>query len=226
MRTTILATMLRWLAVVLVLRVLYTILANYPDYFPPNFDSLFLQGRETSFSGSYVPAFYLHIFVGPLVLFNALILMSEHIRRHYGGLHRILGRIQVAVLLLFLLPSSAWMSRHAYGGWPAGVSFFLLSLATAGCAIAGVVEARRHRYAHHQRWMTRCFLLLCSAVALRLISGTAGLIGVSDPETAYILAAWSSWLVPLGVYEVFARWSTLAPAPAEHAMDLTESAHA
>jgi uncharacterized membrane protein len=206
----------------LILRVLVAILTNYPDYFPPNFDSLFLQGRERTFAGAYRPAFYIHIFSGPVVLFNGLILMSEYVRRHYGGLHRILGRVQVAVLLLFMLPSSVVMSRHAFGGWPAGLSFVLLSAATSGCAIVGVVYARHRRYDRHRRWMTRCYVLLCSAVALRLISGTAGLVGVPSPEGAYVVAAWSSWLIPLGTYEIVERWArwssparrTARPVPA------------
>src|SRR5262245_22956882 len=148
-RYRILTTILRWLAVVLILRVLGTILANYPDYFPPNFDSLFLQGREPTFTGIYRPAFYVHIFSGPVVLFNGVILLSEYVRRRHGGLHRLLGRVQVAVLVLFVLPSSVVMSRHAFGGWPAGLSFLLLSAATAGCAIVGVVHARRRRYDQH-----------------------------------------------------------------------------
>src|SRR5207245_4970877 len=119
-RARILTTVLRCLAVLLILRVLAVILANYPDYFPPNFDSLFLQGREATFTGVYRPAFYIHIFSGPIVLFNGLILMSEYVRRHYGGLHRFLGRVQVAVLLLLVLPTGIVMSLHAFGGWPAG----------------------------------------------------------------------------------------------------------
>lgn len=202
----ILTTVLRWLAVVLILRVLVTILANYPDYFPPDFDSLFLQGREATFTGGYPAAFYVHIFSGPVVLFNGLILLSEYIRRHHGRWHRILGRIQVAVLLLLVLPSSVVMSRHAFGGWPAGLSFLLLSAATASCAIVGVVYARRRRFDQHRRWMLRSYVLICSAVSLRLISGTAGLIGVPSPEEAYIVAAWSSWLLPLAVYELVERW--------------------
>ena len=96
----ILTTVLRWLAVVLILRVLAVILANYPDYFPPNFDSLFLQGREATFRGAYRAAFYMHILSAPLVLFNGLILLSEYVRRRHGGWHRWLGRVQVVVLLL------------------------------------------------------------------------------------------------------------------------------
>jgi uncharacterized membrane protein len=186
--------------------VLVAILANYPDYFPPNFDSLFLQGRERTFSGAYRPAFYIHIFSGPVVLFNGLILLSEYVRRHCAGLHRILGRVQVAVLLLLVLPTSVVMSQHAFGGWPAGLSFLVLSAATASCAIVGVVHARRGRYHRHRRWMLRCYLLICSAVALRLISGAAGLAGVPNAEAAYIVAAWSSWLLPLAAYEIIERW--------------------
>src|SRR5207237_1030411 len=151
-RNNILTMVLRWLAVILILRVLATILANYLDYFPPNFDSLFLQGREVTFTGAYRPAFYVHIFSGPVVLFNGLILLSETIRRRYPGWHRSLGRVQVAVLLAFVLPSSVVMSQHAFGGWLAGLSFLVLSAATALCAIMGVVHARRRRYDQHRRW--------------------------------------------------------------------------
>ena len=205
MRYRILITVLRWFAVVLILRVLITILANYPDYFPPNFDSLFLQGREATFNGIYRTAFYVHIFFGPLVLFNGLILLSDYVRRRYGGWHRWLGRAQVVVLLLFVLPSSVVMSRHAFGGWPAGLSFFLLSATTAGCAITGVYYALRRRYDQHRRWMISTFVLICSAVALRLMSGTASLVEVPSPESAYIVAAWTSWLIPLAAYEILER---------------------
>jgi uncharacterized membrane protein len=191
---------------VLILRVLIAILANYPDYFPPDFDSLFLQGREETFAGAYRPAFYVHIVSGPVVLVNGLILLSESVRSRHRAWHRWLGRVQVVVLLLFVLPSGVVMARHAFGGWPAGLSFLLLSAATAGCAIAGVVHARRRRFDRHRRWMLRSYVLVCSAVALRLISGAAGVVGVSGPEGAYVVAAWGSWLVPLAVYEVAERW--------------------
>ena len=205
MRYRILTTVLRWLAIVLILRVLVTILANYPDYFPPRFDSLFLQGREETFTGLYVPAFYVHIFSGPVVLLNGLILLSERVRRRHGGLHRFLGRVQVVVLLVFVFPSSVVMSRYAFGGWSAGLSFLLLSVATAGCAIAGVVHARRRRFDRHRRWMLRSYVLICSAVALRLISGAAGVVGVPSPEEAYIVASWTSWVLPLVAYELTER---------------------
>jgi uncharacterized membrane protein len=195
----------RWLALGLILRVLWTILANYPDYFPPNFGSLFLQGRESSFNGIYPTAFYLHLFSAPWVLINGLFLMSDTCRRRYGRWHRRLGRVQVLILLLLFVPSSLIMAGSAFGGWGAGLSFMLLSLTTAGCAICGTVAARRRQFPVHRRWMSRCFLLLCSAVFLRLISGAASLLELSNEEGAYIIAAWASWVVPLLVFEIAIR---------------------
>jgi hypothetical protein len=53
--------------------------------------------------------------------------------------------------------------------------------------------------------MLRSYVLICSAVFLRLISGTAGLVGVASPESAYVVAAWSSWLFPPAAYELVER---------------------
>lgn len=210
-RFRILTTIVRWLAVVLILRVLVSILSNYPDYFPPDFNSLFLHGREATFAGAYRAAFYVHIFSGPLVLGNGLILLSESVRRRHARLHRVLGRLQVAVLLLLMLPSAVLMSQHAFGGRSAGLSFLVLSAATAGCAIVGFVHAIRRRFEPHRRWMLRCYVLICSAVALRLISGAAETVGVHDPERAYVVAAWASWLVPLVGCELVERWRFRRP---------------
>jgi hypothetical protein len=67
---------------------------------------------------------------------------------------------------------------------------------------SAAVHARRRRYDLHRVWMVRSYVLICSAVALRLISGAAGLIGVPSPQGAYVVAAWSSWLLPLAAYEL------------------------
>jgi uncharacterized membrane protein len=203
----LLTTVLRWLAVVLILRVLGTILSNYPDYFPPNFQALFLLDRESTFHGLYRAAFYVHIFSGPVVLLTGLVLLSERVRRWHAKWHRWLGWVHVGVLWVFVLPSAVVMSRHAFGGWPAGLSFFLLSAATACCAVRGVVYAQRRSFERHRRWMLRSYILICSAVVLRLVSGAAGLVGVTHPQSAYIVAAWCSWLVPLATFEIVERVS-------------------
>ena len=187
----------------LIARVLAAILWNYPDYFPPRFDSNFLVGREPIFHGSYRVAFYAHIFSGPLALVNGLALISLTIRMRWPAWHRRLGMAQLLFLLPVLLVSGILMARHAYAGWVAGSAFLTLAGLTGGCAVAGFLQAQGRHFHAHRRWMLRCQVLICSAVVLRLISGAAGLAGVQDAETAYRWAAWASWLVPLALWEVF-----------------------
>lgn len=205
MRRKFLLKLLTLAVVVLILRVLVSILANYPDYFPPNFDSLFLQGRERTFFGVYRVAFYIHIISAPFVLLNGLYLISVFSRRQRFKYHRLLGWIQVILMLGLFLPSSIVMSQQAFAGWLAGLSFFVLSGVTAFCLVVGVVYASRKKFHSHAIWMTRTYVLMCSAISLRLISGAVSLLGVTHAETAYILAAWSSWLIPLGVHEIILR---------------------
>jgi hypothetical protein len=206
--------LLRWAALVLIARVLAAILWNYPDYFPPRFDSDFLAGREPIFHGSYRVAFYAHIFSGPLALVNGLALTSLTIRTRWPAWHRTLGMAQLLFLLPVLLVSGILMARHAYAGWVAGSAFLASAGLTGGCAVAGFVRARQRDFLRHRRWMLRCQVLVCSAVILRVISGAASLAGVEDGETAYVLAAWASWLVPLMLLEIYFFRFDGKPAPA------------
>ena len=48
--------------------------------------------------------------------------------------------------------------------------------------------------------MTRLFILLCSAVVLRLIAGVAHLTSL-DADWLYPASAWASWLGPLAAHE-------------------------
>ncbi|QEL14304.1 DUF2306 domain-containing protein [Limnoglobus roseus] len=192
----------RWVALALIVKVTASIVSNYPSYFPPDFGSLFLEGREGQFWGTYSFFFYVHILTAPFVLLSGTVLLCERLLRRHRAFHTWLGRVHVFAVLGLLVPSSLVMATQAFGGWPAGSSFALLSVVTGVCAVMGVYHARRRQFAEHRRWMVRLYLLLCSAVVLRLISGTASVIGVDDAEAAYRLAAWASWIGPLAVYEV------------------------
>lgn len=203
MRLSFLCEVLRWAGALLILRVVVSILGNYPDYFPPHFQSLFLEGRESTFLGLYRLAFYLHIFCGPVVLFLGLVLMNETIRRRWPIWHRYLGRTQAFLVLLILVPTSLVMAFQTFGGWAAGGSFVVLSIATGFATIQGVLFARRRQFPQHRCWMERSYVLICSAVVLRLISGMAEWVGVSHAEWAYAIASWASWILPLMALEIF-----------------------
>ncbi|HUY88127.1 MAG TPA: DUF2306 domain-containing protein [Pirellulales bacterium] len=218
-RSTKLQRALTLLAGLLILKVTAAVVLGYRNYFPPDFNADFLRGREGYFFAGYQWPFYAHIASGPVSLVLGTLLVSERFRMRFAKWHRRLGRLQVASILLLVAPSGLWMAYYAQAGAAAAASFALLAILTASCAALGWRAAVGRRFAVHRRWMRRCFVLLCSAVLLRLIGGLATVAGVYalwfDP-----LAAWVCWILPLAVFELSAsrknrrgaRWSA-QPSP-------------
>lgn len=192
----------RLAALLLVARVTLGVVAGYVDYFPPNFYSEFLTGRKDYFYGTYQIAFWIHIIASPPVMFSGMWLLSSQLRSRYPAFHRRLGRVHVLIVLCFVAPSGLWMSFYATTGAWAGSAFAISSCATFVCAWMGWRSALARRFRQHQVWMTRCYLLLCSAVVLRVLSGAATVVG-SEQIATYPVFAWVSALVPVTAYEVF-----------------------
>ena len=154
--------------VVLIVRVTVEVVWGYRDYFPPNFASEFLQGRERYFFGAYHWAFYSHIAAGPVTLLLGLLLVSDKFRTRFPLWHRRLGRVQAIAVVFVLAPSGLWMAYYTATGTIAAIGFALLAVLTGTCVALGWRAAVMRRFNDHRRWMLRCVLLLCSAVVLRL----------------------------------------------------------
>ncbi|WP_435011097.1 DUF2306 domain-containing protein [Tundrisphaera lichenicola] len=200
-RPPLLENILALAAGALILKVTFSVISGYDHYFPPDFSSDFLRGRQGHFRGAYRWAFYTHILSGPVSLILGLILVSDVFRRRFPAWHRLLGRIQVACVLLLVTPSGLGMAYHAEAGPIAAFGLASLAIATATCVLFGVRSAVRRRFADHRRWMWRCYLLLCSAVVLRMIGGLGTVAGVTAPWFDP-LATWLCWLGPLAAFEV------------------------
>lgn len=190
-----------WLLVALFFKVLVSIVLEYRNYFPANFESNFLAGREEFFSGSYRFAFYAHIISGPICLLIAAFLMFSGKRKSLGHWHRRLGKTLASLVLLVMLPSGLVMATQALTGPIAGAAFFVLVFTTAFCVSMASWHASQRRFAIHQTWATRSFILLCSPMLLRLMTGATIVLEV-DNEWTYRFAAWGSWSIPLAVFEV------------------------
>lgn len=210
MQTNTTTSLRRALIVVVALligKVTVAVMLGYSNYFPPNFQSDFLQGREGYFFGRYQWAFYPHIMSGPAALFLGMLLISERFRLRFPKWHRRLGRIHVLNVLFVVAPSGLWMAYDTQTGTIAAISFAILAVATATCSALGWRAAVRRQFAIHRRWMERSFVLLCSAVVLRIFGGLGTVLEVRsswfDP-----LASWVSWLAPLILLELshLKRW--------------------
>jgi hypothetical protein len=200
-RSTKLRPALTLLGAVLIFKVTAAVVLGYRNYFPADFNSDFLRGREDYFAGAYQWAFYAHIASGPVSLVLGTILISERFRRRFPQWHRGLGKLQIACILLLVAPSGLWMARYAAAGPIGAVGFALLAIATGMCAALGWRAAVKRRFGVHRRWMWRSYLLLCSAVVLRLTDGLAAVVGVQAPWFDP-LASWACWIVPLAAFEL------------------------
>ncbi len=196
-------------AVLLVVKVTVSVVVGYRSYLPPDFNADFLLGREGYFWGAYSWAFYTHLVAGPLTLVVGTVLLSERFRRWVPAWHRRLGRIQVGCVLVLLVPSGLWMARYAATGVVAGAGLGMLAVATAICCAMGWRAAVARRFAQHERWMWRTYLLLCSAVVIRVIGGLAAVMQ-TEAEWVYPVSAWVSWVGPVVVYEAFQGLKPLA----------------
>jgi hypothetical protein len=193
------------LGLLLVLKVVLNVVLTYPDYCPPNFQNDFLLGRDAYFWQSYHLGFYSHIVSGPLSLLLGIALISEKVRTRFPHWHRRMGRIQIANILLIVVPSGLWMSFWAASGPAAGWAFATLGLVTLFCTIMGWRQAVRRQFASHRRWMWRVFVLLCSAVTIRALGGFAITFGW-HADWIYPVNGWLSWTLPLIICECCLRF--------------------
>ena len=134
-----------------------------------------------------------------------LLLISRRVRSLSPSTHRTLGKVQGINVLLLLVPSGLWMSWYADTGLIAASGFAALSVATGTCMIMAWRTAMQHRFAAHQLWTWRCFLLLSSAVVQRVMGGLATVFHI-EGDWAYQAASWLSWLLPLAILECVRRF--------------------
>jgi hypothetical protein len=112
------------------------------------------------------------------------------------------------------------MAWYAATGAIATAGLGSLAIATAACVLFGWRAAVERRFSDHRRWMGRTFMLLCSAVVIRMIGGLATVSGL-DALWLYPLSTWASWLVPLLVFEAIQVLDR--PLPAHRGPDVAPS---
>ena len=84
------------------------------------------------------------------------------------------------------------------------ICFIAMSLLVAVFTVLARRTALQRRFESHQRWMTRSYLLMISAVLLRLIDPALRRSGVPD-ELSYQVSVWLSWVPSLMIFEVIER---------------------
>ncbi|QDV47216.1 hypothetical protein Enr13x_71250 [Stieleria neptunia] len=180
----------------------FLILSPFPHYLPPDFEYGFLSNKADYFYRSgYFIGFYLHIAGAPIGLFVGGLQMSRTVRERYPWVHRFAGTVYVTAVLVAAAPGGFIMSMKAFGGWSTTLCFGLLAVATWWSTLIGWRAGRRFDFLRHRNWMLRSYVLLLSAVVLRLGHFALRTLQLT-PELTYQIAAWVSWVIPLIALEL------------------------
>jgi hypothetical protein len=146
-------------------------------------------------------AFYQHIFFGGVALLSGWSQFSKKLRNKYLQIHRNLGKVYLASVLLSGF-SGLFIAFYATGGIIASAGFCGLALCWIVTTVIAFLAIRRKQFDDHQYWMIRSYALCFAAVTLRIWLPLFQFGFWMDFIFAYRIIAWFCWVPNLVVAEI------------------------
>jgi len=146
-------------------------------------------------------AFYTHAITAALALIVGVWQFLPATRR--SAWHRYAGRTYAALAIVGGITGFV-ISLSTETGPAAGIGFSILAVLWLAATAIGVAHARSRDFDSHRVWMIRSYALAAAAISLRIYLSVGAAVGVPF-DTAYIFAAWASWIGNLAIAEVIVR---------------------
>ena len=175
-------------------------------------DTAFLRIKQWVFrrhpgtpSDIWIAAFFIHALFSIFVLLPAF---TQFFRRFlWTKVHRIMGAVYIATVLVISAPSGFIMGLVANGGTVSIISFVTLSVLWWWFTFVAYRAIRKRDYEKHSKFMYRSFALTLSALTLRgwkwLMVNTGFVIWADwNPMQLYVIAGIMGWTINLIVAEV------------------------
>jgi len=164
--TKVLFQMLFWVPVIgFSLLLIY----NTLPYFTFSKDFDFIQERSFLFkSNLYNTFFYIHIAAGALCIGTALIQFSRYIMKKSKAIHRISGKIYVAVVLFLGAPTGLYMAFFAKGSFWERCLFMFMAIWWFITTLNGLSTIHKKNVIGHKIWMMRSYSMAMTAVTFRV----------------------------------------------------------
>jgi uncharacterized membrane protein len=164
-----------------------------------------LKKQDVVFNPYWRTAFYIHITGGMLAIITGPWQFLRIFRRKFIRLHRLLGKIYLASILLLAGPSGQLMAFYSEGGILSTIGFLIMSILWLWTTWMAYATIRKRDIPAHRDWMTRSFALTLAAVTLRLYVPIASSSWHWDPNFVVESSAWLSWIPNLIVAEILIR---------------------
>lgn len=175
-------------------------------YIPYNTDVGFLQIKQEYIDiDHWRIAFFVHVYTSLWVLLAGFTQFSKMLRSRYPKVHRLVGYIYAADILLITGPAGFVMGFYANGGITSRVAFITLATGWIFFTAMAVVKARRGDYDSHRAYMMRSYALTLSALTLRAWKWSINNSVELPPMDVYRAVAWLGW-VPNLVFAEFLLW--------------------
>ena len=177
-------------------------------YIPYNTDVGFLRIKQQYIGiDHWRTAFFIHIYASMWVLFAGFTQFSKKLLRNKPRLHRTLGYIYVADVLLITGPAGLVMGFYANGGLFSRIAFVSLAILWIFFTATALIKAKQKNFKAHRIYMIRSYALTLSALTLR-----AWKYGITNtmtipPMDVYRVVAWLGWVGNLIVAEWIIRKS-------------------
>ncbi|GAB3835289.1 DUF2306 domain-containing protein [Hymenobacter jeollabukensis] len=170
--------------------------------FEPGIDFLTTKSAETNASALFRLGFYVHITSSLWVMATGLVQFFPRLWAGRRALHRTLGKVYVASVLLLAAPSGLILALYANGGLVAKVGFTLQCLVWWLSTWQAYRTARQRQWQPHTDWMLRSYLVTLAAMSLRLESFGLFYLFQTKPIETYLTVTWLSWTGNLVLAEV------------------------
>lgn len=156
-------------------------------------------------SDIWIAAFFIHALFSIFVLLPGF---TQFFRRMlWTKVHRIMGAIYIATVLVISAPTGFIMGLVANGGIISIISFVTLSVLWWWFTFVAYKSVRKKNYETHAKFMYRSFALTLSALTLRgwkWLMVNSGFVKAVDwgPMDTYIVAGIMGWTINLIVAEI------------------------
>ena len=152
-------------------------------------------------------AFYIHVFSAVIALLAGFTQFSKDLLRENPKLHRLIGKIYVANILLVNFPAGLIMGVYANGGFAGKTAFLLLDGLWFYFTLKALTSARSRRFADHKNYMIRSYALTFSAITLRTWNLILSSSFEISREDLYVINAWLGFVPNLVIAELLIRRS-------------------
>jgi hypothetical protein len=159
-----------------------------------------LEKMPLRFERFWLASLRIHVASALLALPLCLLLMTRFLQR-LPTWHRWLGRFTGVLLLVPLVPTGVVLAFDAKGGAVVTAGFLFSGAIVAGCAVAGVLAARRRDLTTHARMMRHVVAQMSVAVTSRLLIVVLDVAGL-EPDVAYVVALWGPVLLSAAIAEL------------------------